>query len=143
MPKLYFYDSAIACHLLSISSPKDLTTHYLRGGLFESMILSDLLKQRFNAGLLPNLYFWRDKSGNEVDCILDYGTQLVPIEIKSGETVNSDFFTALVKWNQLSGNDPLYSYVVYGGKENQSRSQGVVLGWKNLGSLPILHYPIK
>jgi predicted AAA+ superfamily ATPase len=137
-PKLYFYDSAIACHLLSIRSPKDLMSHYLRGGLFESMILSDLLKRRFNAGLMPNLYFWRDKAGHEVDCLLEYGEKLVPIEIKSSETINSDFFTGLTRWNQLADNDPSNSYIVYSGKEKQSRSQGTALSWRQLSSLPIL-----
>lgn len=136
-PKIYFYDSAIACHLLSIHSSKDLMTHYLRGGLFESMILSNLLKQRFNAGLLPNLYFWRDKSGLEVDCILEQGQKLVPIEIKSGETLSSDYFANLVKWNQIAKTDPADSYVIYGGQEKQIRSQGVALGWQHLDSLPI------
>lgn len=136
-PKLYFYDTAIACHLLSILSAKDLATHYLRGGLFESMVLSDLLKQRFNAGLTSNLYFWRDKSGHEIDCILEQGRTLTPIEIKSGETFSADFFANIVKWNQLSGNAPSNSYVVYGGKETQARSQGIALGWTQLGSLPI------
>jgi len=137
-PKLYFYDSAIACNLLSIQSPKDLAVHYLRGGLFESMVLSDLLKMRFNAGLKPNLYFWRDKSGVEIDCILESGISLVPIEIKSGETINSDFFSNLAIWDRLSGNDPSKNYVVYGGMEKQSRSKGTVLGWTQLSSLPIL-----
>lgn len=136
-PKLYFYDSAIACHLLSIQSPIDLITHYLRGGLFESMILSDLIKQRFNSGLLPNIYFWRDKSGNEVDCILERGSGLTPIEIKSGETLTSDFFSNIVKWNLLSGNESENSYVIYGGKEKQIRSQGTALGWLQLNALPI------
>jgi predicted AAA+ superfamily ATPase len=137
-PKLYFYDSAIACQLLSIQSPKELATHYLRGGLFESMILSDLLKQRFNAGRTPNLYFWRDKSGVEIDCLLDQGTTLVPIEIKSGETINLDFFTNLAKWNRLSGSDPEKAYVIYGGKDKQKRAQGTVLGWNKLKSIPHL-----
>lgn len=137
-PKLYFYDSAIACHLLSIQSPNDLLTHYLRGGLFESFILSDLIKQRWNGGLAPNLYFWRDKSGHEVDCILEHGNQLVPIEIKSSETINSDFFTGLIKWNHLTGNEPSHGYVIYGGQEKQSRSQGTILSWRKLNSLPIL-----
>lgn len=136
-PKLYFYDTAIACHLLSIQSSNDLLTHYLRGGLFESLILSDLLKQRFNAGLIPNLYFWRDKSGHEVDCILEHGTRLVPVEIKSSETISSDFFISLMKWNQLAGNDPSNGYVVYGGGEKQIRTQGTALSWRQLNSLPI------
>ncbi len=137
MPKLYFYDSAIACHLLSISSPKDLMTHYSRGGLFESMILSELLKRRYNAGLLPNLYFWRDKSGLEVDCILDSGVRLTPIEIKSAETISSEFFAGLVKWNHLAGTDPSQNIVIYGGNEKQTRSMGKVIGWRQLDSLEI------
>lgn len=134
-PKLYFYDTGIACHLLSIQSPEELITHYLRGGLFESMILSDLSKQRFNSGHSSNLYYWRDKSGLEVDCIIDQGIALTPIEIKSAETINTDFFTALTKWNQLAGNDPANSYIIYGGKEKQIRSQGTVLGWNHLKDL--------
>jgi hypothetical protein len=135
-PKLYFYDSAIACSLLSIKSSKDLISHYLRGGIFESMVISNILKQRLNVGLMPNIYFWRDKSGLEIDCILENKQQLIPIEIKSGETINSDFFTNLVKWNQLSENEATNSYVIYGGKEKQVRSQGVVLSYLDLSSLP-------
>lgn len=131
-PKLYFYDTAVACQLLGIHSPQDLTTHYLRGGLFESMILSDLLKQRLNAGLPPNQYFWRDKSGLEVDCLIEEGAKLIPIEIKSGETISPDFFSNLVKWGELAENNASHSYVIYGGKESQKRSQGTVLGWKDL-----------
>ena len=134
-PKLYFYDSAIACHLLSIQSSKDLITHYLRGPLFESMILADLLKQRFNAGLTPNLYFWRDKSGHEVDCLLEEGTRLIPLEIKSAETMNSAFFSSLVKWSQLAKETAGTNYVIYGGKEKQVRSQGIALSWTQLNSI--------
>lgn len=100
------------------------------------MILADLMKQRFNEGLSPNLYFWRDKSGLEVDCILDRGKELIPIEIKSGATLSADFFASLVKWNVLTGNDPAKSYVVYGGAGEQVRSQGTAIGWLLLeGSL--------
>jgi predicted AAA+ superfamily ATPase len=135
-PKLYFYDSAVACNLLSIQSPNDLLTHYLRGGLFESMILADLIKQRCNIGLSSNLYFWRDKSGYEVDCILEQANQLVPIEIKSSETINTDFFSNLTKWNDLVGSEISNGYVVYGGPEKQVRNKGTILSWRHLQSLP-------
>jgi len=136
-PKLYFYDSAIVCQLLAIQSSEDVKTHYLRGGLFESLILSDFFKARFNAGLTPNLYFWRDKSGHEIDCLLEKGTSLVPIEIKSAETLNSDFFSNLSKWNAMTGNDPTNSYIVYGGKQRQERAQGIAIGWNKLIDLPL------
>ena len=137
-PKLYFYDTGIACNLLNIRSPEELSMHYLRGGLFESMILSDLLKQRYNGGLQPNIYFWRDKSGLEIDCILDHGSTLTPIEIKSGETIHSDFFSGLIKWNALAQNNPTNSYVIYGGNERQERSNGTILGWNQTHLLPIM-----
>lgn len=137
-PKLYFYDSAIACQLLAIQSPEDVMTHYLRGGLFESLILSDFFKARFNAGLTPNLYFWRDKSGQEIDCLLEKASSLVAIEIKSGETLSSDFFSTLGKWNAMTGNDPANSYVVYGGRQRQERAQGTAVGWNELKTLPLI-----
>jgi predicted AAA+ superfamily ATPase len=102
------------------------------------MILADLIKQRLNKGLRLNLYFWRDKSGHEIDCILEQGSTLIPIEIKSGATLNSDFFTNLTKWNHLAKQSPETSYVVYGGTENQVRAHGNAIGWTHLDSLPIL-----
>ena len=135
MPKLYFYDTGIACHLLELESPKDVEIHYLRGGLFESMMLSDLMKQRFNAGLQSNIYFWRDKSGNEIDCILERKGQLIPIEMKSGATVNTSYFEGLAKWNLLARSTRPLGYVVYAGTGKQVREAGTALGWEEASSL--------
>lgn len=137
MPKLYFFDSGIACSLLGINSPDVLASHYIRGNLFESFVLSDLMKQRFNQGLAPHYYFWRDKMGHEVDCICEKGEELIPIEIKSGATVNTSYFEGLNYWNKLSGRDPSHSYVIYGGDTSQFRSQGSVLSWREISSLPL------
>jgi predicted AAA+ superfamily ATPase len=131
-PKLYFYDSGLACHLLQIDSPEALAQHYLRGGLFETLILSDLLKQRLNAGKRQNLFFWRDKSGLEIDCLLEEMNTLTPIEIKSAQTPHPDFFASLQKFCVLADLEPSSSYVVYGGKEHQKRAQGELLGWQDL-----------
>lgn len=135
MPKLYFYDVGIACHLLEINSEKELFTHYLRGGLFESMVIAELMKQRYHAGLSSNLYFWRDKLGHEIDCILENSGHLTAIEIKSGETVNEDFFTSLKKWGSLSAENKEHNYVIYGGEMKQERSIGQILGWRDCSSL--------
>jgi predicted AAA+ superfamily ATPase len=99
------------------------------------MILSNLLKQKNIAEPAPNLYFWRDKTGLEIDVLLEYGSQLIPIEIKSAETIHTDFFSNLTKWNALTGHDPSFSYLVYGGHERQVRSQGTVIGWKQLNTI--------
>lgn len=130
MPKLYFYDTALACHLLRLTNPEDVFQHYLKGGLFESMILSNLLKNRYHNALPPNVYFWRDKLGNEVDCILEEGLKTKAIEIKSTETINSDLFNGLNNWSHLTGAQD--NTLIYAGTENQTRSQGTVLSWKDI-----------
>jgi hypothetical protein len=137
-PKLYFHDTGLACHLLGIETPEMLTSHYLRGGLFESLIISDLLKQRLNAGKNSNLYFWRDKSGLEIDCILEKGNDLIPIEIKSGQTIHSDFFDSLAAFSSLAQIKPSSGYVVYAGSEEQKREKGHAIGWRDLSEIKIL-----
>jgi uncharacterized protein len=128
-PKIYFYDTGIACNLLEIKSEEMLSMHYLRGGLFESMIIANFLKIYYNRGERPNLYFWHDSHGHEVDCIIDQGVKLIPIEIKSGQTINLSYFDGLDYWNNLAGADPEDGFVVYAGKENQRRSKGNVVSW--------------
>lgn len=132
MPKLYFYDTSLACYLLRLTTADDVYDHYLRGGLFESMILSDFLKKRYHHGLPPNVYFWRDKLGVEVDCVLEDGSKLKPFEIKSSATFQVDMFDSLIKWCQLSGIDPDAGTVIYGGEEKYKRKQGLVLPWSLL-----------
>lgn len=130
MPKLYFYDTALACNLLRLTTPDEVYNHYLRGGLFESMILSDLLKNRYNHTLPPNAYFWRDKTGNEIDCILEEGVKITPLEIKSTSTLSTDLFDGLKKWYTIS--NTAEGVLIYGGEETQKRSLGQVISWKDL-----------
>lgn len=102
-PKLYFYDIGLACSLLEIDSAKSLSLNPLYGNLFEGFILSYFYKQFYNQGLQPPCYFWRDKNGAiEVDCLIAKSDGLIPIEIKSGETYNSNYFNALKKWSTLA-----------------------------------------
>ncbi len=133
-PKLYFYDTGLACSLLRIK-PDELVMHYLRGGLFETLMISELLKGYYNRGKVPNIYFWRDHTGNEIDCILDEGLILVPIEMKSGATINASFFKNLNYWNEISGNSPDRSYIVYAGDQRQHRSKGHILDWRSIDSI--------
>jgi len=71
----------------------------------------------------------------EVDCLVDLGTSLVPIEIKSGQTIVSDFFDGIGRWSQMANTDPAKSYIIYGGNTKQKRSKGTVLDWKTSGEL--------
>lgn len=136
MPKLYFYDTGVACSLLEIRSAKDLALSPFRGHLFESLMIADFYKQYYNRGMRPPLYYWRDQNGRiEVDCLIDRGIRFHPIEIKSGETVIPHFFDGLEKWNEISETDPENGYIVYGGALTQGRSKGNLIGWKAAGSL--------
>jgi len=133
-PKLYFYDSGLLAYLLGVSASDVLNTHASRGHIFETWVVTELLKGRMNRGLRANVYFWRDNSGHEVDCIIDQGDNLMPIEIKSGKTVSKDFFKGLRYWSKISKIAGSQSIVVYAGLMDQTRNEGNVLGWKSFGN---------
>ena len=130
-PKLYFHDPGLLCYLLGIRDPGTLSLHPMRGQVFETWVISELLKGRYNRGLRENLYFWRDSAGHEVDCLVDQGDPLLPIEIKSGETLTGDSFKGLRFWHGLSGQPSGLGYLFYGGHLDQQRKEATVLGWRS------------
>lgn len=133
-PKIYFYDTGLVSSLLGIESTKVLSLHPLRGNIFENFVISDIAKQYFNIGKRPPIYFWRDLNGRlEVDCIIEDGLSLLSIEIKSGQTIASDYFNNLKQWNTVSETAVENNYLIYDGDLNQQRSNGRVLGWKFIG----------
>ncbi len=135
--KLYFFDTGIACSLLGINSPKELSASVWRGPMFECLVMSDLYKQFTNLGRRPPLYFWRDQNGSiEIDSIVELGAKVFPLQIKASETIAPDhFFSSLKKWDELAGVAADHNIVIYGGKDIQSRSAGKVIGWQSCGSL--------
>ena len=135
MPKLYFTDAGLMSSLLEIKNKNQIQNHPLRGNIFETFIVSELLKLRFNKGLRANLYFWRDKVGHEIDCILDKGLNLTPIEIKSGKTITGEMFKNIEYWKKVSGKSKNDAYLIYGGSSNQKRSGVNVLSWKDCNIL--------
>jgi len=130
-PKLYFHDTGLAAFLLGIQTPEQLATHSSRGALFETMVVAEYLRERWNRGAASNLYFWRDSSGNEVDLLLDEAGTLYPVEIKSGQTVAADMFKTLKKWQTISGStaEPC---LVFGGEGAYLRSAVRVRGWRDM-----------
>lgn len=130
-PKLYFFDTGLACSLLRISNVETLAFSPFRGALFESLIIADMHKQYCNMAETPPLYFWKDVGGkHEVDCVVDEHLKLFGIEIKSGQTIAADFFKGLEFWHKLTG-DSSSSYLIYGGNAKQDRSIGSVRGWNH------------
>ncbi len=134
-PKLYFLDSGLAAWLMGIRQAETLETHAARGALFETWVVSELYKQRLNAGLSPDLYFWRDSSGNEVDVLSETPAGLRPLEIKSGSTFASDWANSLKKWQTFAQEDSLQPALVYGGPLSYEREGLKVWGWKDVASI--------
>ncbi len=135
-PKLYFYDVGLASWLCGIEREKQLATHPLRGHLFENMVIMETLKYRYNRGQRNNLYFFRDSNGNEIDLLYTKGADILPIEIKSGQTITSSYFKGLKKFRTFfPHNLPWDTALIYAGETEQHRQETKVL---QISSLPHL-----
>lgn len=124
-PKLYFYDTGLASHLIGIEEKKQLQTHPLRGALFENLVVSELLKFRFNRLKRENLTFFRDAKGHEVDILYTLANEITLIEVKAGATVREDYFKNL-EYFDSSIKAAKSKIVVYDGDRNEKWSRGVV-----------------
>ncbi len=134
MPKLYFHDTGLACALLGIREPETLNLHPSRGALFENFVVSEIMKSRLNTGKQADIYFWRDSKGHEIDLVIEEKGKLVPIEMKSGMTVQPEFFKNLEYWTKLSGEQG--GTLIYGGEQSQFRSNGIsVRPWRDVHSV--------
>ena len=127
-PKLYFHDVGLAAYLCGIEEQGQIATHPLRGNLFENMVVGELLKRRFNSGLDNRLCFFRDRAGSEVDILFPNGPRYLPVEIKSGQTIHSEWFKPLASMAKLNPAVLQPGLVVYGGDEIQQRTSGVACG---------------
>lgn len=135
-PKLYFYDTGVACSLLGIKNAEQIAIHAAKGALFENLVVCELLKERFNAGESDNLFYWRDKTGNEVDIIAENEGNLTAIELKAGETISNDFFKGLNYFSALDTQD-VEKKLIYGGNQTQNRSNNItVKPWNNFIEKP-------
>lgn len=136
-PKLYFCDTGLAGWLLGIREPAQMAFHAQRGALFENLVVVERLKTRLNQGLPPDLYFWRDSQGLEVDLLEERGGELYPVEVKSGQTLAADFFKGLLRWNQLAGRAEGKAWLVYGGSQELRHGAIDVIPWRELPSLDL------
>lgn len=131
-PKIYMIDTGLACHLLRIDEPRQLTAHPLRGALFETLIVVELLKRRFNAGRAANLFFYRDASGKEIDLVLEYADDVYPIEVKAASTFDPSFASTLAI---LEARAPRGSAVVLGGGRAGVRGTTRIVPWAQMETL--------
>lgn len=128
-PKLYFLDVGLMCWLLGVRDAQSIAIHAMRGALFETWVVSEFIKKRFNAGRPADLYFWRDNVGHELDLLFETPEGLQAVEIKSGHTFASDWPAAALKWQKLSGS-PLAPWIIYGGEGEHERQACRAIGWR-------------
>jgi predicted AAA+ superfamily ATPase len=131
-PKLYFYDTGLVSSLLGLENSAQLSTHYLRGAIFENMVMAEIVKKHFFAGKEPQIYFWRDSNKNEVDLLVENAGKLQAIEIKSSATMKNDFFNGLESFQSISGINAENSFVIYGGETDYITPKGKFVSWKNI-----------
>jgi predicted AAA+ superfamily ATPase len=125
-PKLYFIDTGLCSHLLGIKSPEHLRSHPLYGAIIETYVVTELFKNFHNQGIEPQLYFWRDQRGNEVDVVFELlSGETCAIEIKAGQTINSEMLTSIANWCDLSGTTK--TIVFYGGSKVQVRENVMII----------------
>ncbi len=101
-PRLFFVDTGLLCFLLSIRSPKELIGHPLYGSIFETFVISELYKRIAHIGSIHPLFFWRDRTGNAVDLLVEYGQNILPMEIKAARTYHPDFSSNIRKFLSYS-----------------------------------------
>lgn len=129
-PKLYFYDVGLLCYLLGIDSTEELQTHYAYGHIFENLIMTEVHKIKENSLRNEKLYFWRDSHHNEADLVIDSGTQLHAVEIKSARTYNQEMLKGLYQWQALNPKMNRLLTLVYAGSANQSIGEVQLNGWE-------------
>lgn len=138
-PKLHFVDTGLLCRLLGVRHPAELEFHPLRGAIFESWVVSEVMKHHANFGVRAQVYHWRDSSGHEVDLLIDQGATLIGVEAKSGKTITRDQFAGLQFIEPLVMNDPvitkLITVLVHGGDQDQLRRSTRAIPWSEIQAM--------
>lgn len=130
-PKVYFLDTGLLCYLLGIREPQHIEIHPLKGEIFETFIVSEILKNRFNNGEQDNLFFYREHTGREIDVVIDNGIMLDLIEVKMSQTVSEKFFKNLLKFPS----DKFVSLnkkIIYAGDESKTFKDFKIISWKDI-----------
>ncbi|MDH3798088.1 MAG: ATP-binding protein [Desulfobacterales bacterium] len=116
-PKIYFSDVGLASYLLGIETSDQMFRDPLRGGFYENLVILEILKARLNCGKRPDLFFYRDTHGNEVDLVIKQGRKLIPLEIKSAATFTPDFLKGIDRFEKMAGDRCTPGFVLYNGNE--------------------------
>lgn len=134
-PKVYFIDTGLLCYLLNIFEPNQITSHPLKGSIFETYVISEILKLHYNSSIPDTLFFFQDHQGNEVDLIIEKAGSYDLIEIKSSATFHDNFLKNILYFEKLYGKQH-NKFVVYGGdKAEFSYKDSRIINWQNISQI--------
>ena len=131
-PKLYFNDPGLACFLLDIESPRQLERDKMRGAIFENYVVMEVIKHRYNRGLLNGVYFYRDSNRNEVDILLKEEGEITAIEVKSSMTYHTSFEDSISKLSDWIKTPVTNKMVVYTGDFENTTGNIKILNYRHL-----------
>jgi predicted AAA+ superfamily ATPase len=133
MPKLHFHDTGLACWLLGIRTAAQLRAHPLRGAIFETWVVSEIVKHRANRGEHGGVFFYRDQHGTEADMVVESTSGRIVVEAKAGQTPASDMFGPARRIKSaLEADAPCRTVVAYGGQDRQARREALLLPWDEI-----------
>jgi predicted AAA+ superfamily ATPase len=134
-PKLYFYDTGVACSLLKLTDPEMINTHYLYGSLFENLVITEILKSQCHSGKRPSVYYWRESNGVEIDCIIEQGNnEILALEIKGGQTFTKDYMKNLRNFAKYEDGLKINKAIVYAGEQSTNIKDVQLIPWSMLSS---------
>lgn len=134
-PKLYFLDTGLAAFLLDMKDDTHVKNSPLRGALFETLVISEVVKGFYNRGELTPMYYFRDNVGHEIDLLIEQDRTVIPVEIKAGTTLREDVFKGIDYYCGLNRESQGKGVVIYGGDENQNRSRGRIVSFRSAGKV--------
>ncbi len=134
-PKLYFYDTGLACYLLDIEKPEQLSHDKMKGHLFENLIVSEAIKHQLNNGKNNNLFFYRDSNNNEVDLLQVKNGNFNAIEIKSAQTFDTEFLKGINAFTKVFGNRVSSKNIVYSGDYENNGTEFNLLNYRNINGI--------
>ncbi|HLN52517.1 MAG TPA: ATP-binding protein [Lentimicrobium sp.] len=130
-PKIYFYDTGVLSSLLRISAGQ-VHSHYLYGALFENLVIGEIIKSFVHSGNRPSVYYWRESNGVEIDCLIENNNRLIALEIKAGQTFNTDYLKNL---NKFPADDNITKALIYAGTEKTSLAGINIFNWIDFSDL--------
>lgn len=130
-PKVYFYDTGLACTLLNITDPQNIFLNPMRGQLFENLVVTNEMKKLLNFGIKDELFFYRDKSGKEIDLLINTPEGLRAYEIKSSATYRQDYMANIKYIKKLLGDSIISSGVIYTGETTLNKQEEGIYNYLN------------